>query len=190
MTVVTDHKANPEPLKLFNSLKILISNLTSSDNAFATEVSQMYRSTQIKTTCTDKALLEFMGLLRAREEGKAKEGPGMEEKEKRGLSVRSISQTKDVLRVTSVLMLTPGRLGSVQTGLDVVSRMFRNLSEPRRFIEFHGDMVCTFTSMNSGESLSQMLENEALVALGRPKCWETKHWCRFEGQNNEKIFCL
>ena len=63
VTVVTDVKANPEPLKLFNSLKILISNLTSSDNAFATEVSQMYRSTQIKTTCTDKALLEFMGLL-------------------------------------------------------------------------------------------------------------------------------
>ena len=45
MTVVTDLKANPEPLRLFNSLKILISNFTSSDNAFATEVSQMYRST-------------------------------------------------------------------------------------------------------------------------------------------------
>ena len=63
VTVVTDLKANPEPLKLFNSLKILISNLTSSDNAFATEVSQMCRSTQIKTTCALKALLEFMGLL-------------------------------------------------------------------------------------------------------------------------------
>ena len=60
MTVVTDLKADPEPLKLFNSLKILISNLTSSDNAFATEVSQMYRSTQIKTACSDKALLEFL----------------------------------------------------------------------------------------------------------------------------------
>ena len=33
MTVVTDLKANPEPLKLFNSLKILISNPISSDNA-------------------------------------------------------------------------------------------------------------------------------------------------------------
>ena len=38
VTVVTDLEANPEPLNLFNSLKILISNLTSSDNAFATEV--------------------------------------------------------------------------------------------------------------------------------------------------------
>ena len=45
--------------------------------------------------------------------GKAKESPRMEEKEKRGLYVRSTSQTKDVLRVTNVLMLTPGRLGSV-----------------------------------------------------------------------------
>ena len=62
VTVVTDLKANPEPLKLFNSLKILISNTTSSDNAFATEVSQ-YRSTQIKTSCTDRALMEFMNLL-------------------------------------------------------------------------------------------------------------------------------
>ena len=58
VTVVTDLKANPEPLKLFNSLRILISNLTSSDNAFATEVAQMYRSTQIKTSCTDRALME------------------------------------------------------------------------------------------------------------------------------------
>ena len=49
VTVVTDLKANAEPLKLFSSLKILISNLTSSDSAFATEVSQMYRSTEIKT---------------------------------------------------------------------------------------------------------------------------------------------
>ena len=73
VTVVTDLNASPEPLKLFNSLKILISNLTSSDNAFATEVSQMYRSTQIKTTCSDKALLEFMGLLEIEMSNRARE---------------------------------------------------------------------------------------------------------------------
>ena len=74
VTVVTDLKANPEPLKLFNSLKILISNLTSSDNAFANEVSQKYRSTQIiKTTCIDKALLEFMGLLEIGMSNRARE---------------------------------------------------------------------------------------------------------------------
>ena len=62
VTVVTVLNANREPLK-FNSLKILISNLTSSGNAFATEVSQMYRATEIKTNCTDNELLHFMGLL-------------------------------------------------------------------------------------------------------------------------------
>ena len=82
VTVVTDLKANPEPLKLFNSLKILISNLTSSDNALATEVSQMYRSTQIKTTCTDKALLEFMGLLEIQMSNRAMEDD--EDRRRRG----------------------------------------------------------------------------------------------------------
>ena len=82
MTVVTALKANPEPLKLFNSLKILISNLTSSDYAFATEVSQMKRSTQIKTTCTDKALMEFMGLLEIEMSNRAMEDD--EDRRRRG----------------------------------------------------------------------------------------------------------
>ena len=56
-------------------------------------------------------------MLLAKEEGKAKESPRMEEKERRELCVKSISQTKDVQKVTNVLMLTPGRLGNV---LDVV----------------------------------------------------------------------
>ena len=73
MTLVTDLKANPEPLKLSNSLKILISNLTSSDNAFATEVSQMYSSTHIKTKCTDKASLRFMRLLEIEMSNRARE---------------------------------------------------------------------------------------------------------------------
>ena len=82
VTVVTALKANPEPLKLFNSLKILISNLTSSDYAFATEVSQMKRSTQIKTTCTDKALMEFMGLLEIEMSNRAMEDD--EDRRRRG----------------------------------------------------------------------------------------------------------
>ena len=63
LTVVTDLQGNPEPLKLFNSLKTLISNLISSGNSFATEVSQMYRNTGIKSSCTDQALLQLMGQL-------------------------------------------------------------------------------------------------------------------------------
>ena len=82
VTVVTDLKANPEPLKLFNSLKILISNLTSSDNAFATEVTQMYRTTEIKTSCTDKALLHLMGLLEIEMSNRAREDD--EDRRRRG----------------------------------------------------------------------------------------------------------
>ena len=155
VTVVTDLKANPEPLKLFNSLKILISNLTSSDNAFATEVSQMYRSTprsrrlaltRLYWSSWDcwrlRCLTEPWKMMRIEEEedkptwlphhlnlllmpqmlqqmllakegGKEKESPRMEEKERRGQCVRSILQTKDVQKVTNVLTLTPGRLENV-----------------------------------------------------------------------------
>ena len=56
-------------------------------------------------------------MLLAKEERKGKESPRMEDKERRGQYVRSTSQTKAVQKVTNVLMLTPGRLGSV---LDVV----------------------------------------------------------------------
>ena len=143
VTVVTDLKANPEPFKLFNSLKIRMSNLTSSDNAFATQFSQMHRSTEIKTNCTDKALLHFMGLLeiemskRAREDDadsirrgqanaaassssppktanaaaaataantRGRKGKGRHKdggKERRGLYVRTASQTKELNYVTS-----------------------------------------------------------------------------------------
>ena len=84
MTVVTDLRANPEPLKLFNSLRILISNITASDNAFATEVSQMYRSTQIKTSCTDRALMEFVNLLEIEMSNRAMEDD--EDRRRRGTS--------------------------------------------------------------------------------------------------------
>ena len=45
LTVVTDLGGNPEPLKLLSSLKTLISSIVNSDNSFATEVAQMYRTT-------------------------------------------------------------------------------------------------------------------------------------------------
>ena len=92
VTVVTDLKANPEPLKLFNSLKVLISNPTSSDNAFATEISQMYRSTQIKTTCTDKALLEFMNMLEIEMSHRAMEDD--EERRRRGQANMAASSSQ------------------------------------------------------------------------------------------------
>ena len=63
LTVVHDLKGNPEPLKLLNSLKTLISSLIAGDTAFAMEVSQMYRQTNVKTVCTDVTFLAMLDLL-------------------------------------------------------------------------------------------------------------------------------
>ena len=52
-------------------------------------------------------------MLLAKEEGKEKESLRVEEKERRGQYVRSISQTKDALKGTNVLMLTPERQANV-----------------------------------------------------------------------------
>ena len=49
----------------------------------------------------------------AKEEGRAKESPRMEEKERRGLYVRIASQTKVVQKEINVLMLTPEKQESV-----------------------------------------------------------------------------
>ena len=82
LTVVTDLGGNPEPLKLLSSLKTLISSLVSSDNAFATEVAQMYRATDVKVHCTDSALLHMMGLLEIELSARAQEDD--EEKRRKG----------------------------------------------------------------------------------------------------------
>ena len=82
LTVVTDLGGNPEPLKLLSSLKTLISSLVSSDNAFATEVAQMYRTTNVKVHCTDSALLQMMGLLEIELSARAQEDD--EEKRRKG----------------------------------------------------------------------------------------------------------
>ena len=63
ITVVHDLGGNPEPLKLFQTLRTLVSSLVSSDNAFAMEISQIYKQTNIKTTCNDVSLLTTIDLL-------------------------------------------------------------------------------------------------------------------------------
>ena len=73
---------NPEPLKLLSSLKTLISSLVSSDNAFATEVAQLFRTTQAKNNCTDQTLLQTMGMLEIELAARAEEDD--EERRKRG----------------------------------------------------------------------------------------------------------
>ena len=116
----------------------------------------MYRSTQIKTACIDKALLEFMGLLEIEMANRGSAREDDEDRRRRGQAnmakktsnsppdaanvaanavgkggrkrkgkpkdggkgeKRTVCQEyltdKGCLRVTNVLMLTPGKLGSV-----------------------------------------------------------------------------
>ena len=82
ITVVNDLGGNPEPLKLLSSLRTLISSLVSSDNAFATEVAQIFRTTQVKNNCTDQTLLQTMGMLEIELAARAQEDD--EERRKRG----------------------------------------------------------------------------------------------------------
>ena len=70
---------NPEPLKLYSTLRTLISSLVASDNAFAMEVSQIYRQTGIKTLCNDVCLLTTIDLLEVELASRAQE----DEEEKR-----------------------------------------------------------------------------------------------------------
>ena len=82
ITVVNDLGGNPEPLKLLSSLTTLISSLVSSDNAFATEVAQIFRTTQVKNNCTDQILLQTMGMLEIELAARAQEDD--EERRKKG----------------------------------------------------------------------------------------------------------
>ena len=82
ITVVNDLGGNPKPLKLLSSLRTLISSLVSSDNAFATEVAQIFCTTQAKNTCTDQTLLQTMGMLEIELAARAQEDD--EERRKRG----------------------------------------------------------------------------------------------------------
>ena len=79
---MNDLGGNPEPLKLLSSLKTLISSLMNSDNSFATEVAQMYRTTNVKVQCTDAALLQMMGLLEIELSARAQEDD--EERRRKG----------------------------------------------------------------------------------------------------------
>ena len=89
ITVVNDLGGNPEPLKLLSSLRTLISSLVSSDNAFATEVAQIFRTTQVKNNCIDQTLLQTMGMLEIELGARAQEDD--EERRKRGQTHHTVN---------------------------------------------------------------------------------------------------
>ena len=63
VTVVKDLNGNPEPLKFFGSLCSPTSSLVASATAFATEVSQIHRQTNVNIVCNDASFWATMDLL-------------------------------------------------------------------------------------------------------------------------------
>ena len=82
LTVVNDLGGNPEPLKLLSTLRTLISSLVASDTAFAMEVSQIYRQTNVKTLCNDVFLLTTVDLLEVELSSRAQEDEEERRKQK------------------------------------------------------------------------------------------------------------
>ena len=85
VTVVNDLSGNPEPLKLLGSLRSLISSetsLVSSNTAFATEVSQIYRQTNVKTVCNDASFWATVDLLEIELSTRAQEDKEEKRKQK------------------------------------------------------------------------------------------------------------
>ena len=80
--MVNDLGGNPEPLKLLSTLRTLISSLVASDTAFAMEVSQIYRQTNVKTVCNDVTLLTTVDLLEVELSGRAQEDEEERRKQK------------------------------------------------------------------------------------------------------------
>ena len=58
-----DLKSNPEPLRLLSSMRTLTSSLVGNDTAFAMEVSQIYRTTNVKVLRSDQIFMETLNLL-------------------------------------------------------------------------------------------------------------------------------
>ena len=79
MTVVNDLGGNPEPIKLLSSLRSLISSLVTGDTAFAMEISQVYKTTNVKIICSDEAFLQTLDLIEIELSSRAHE----DEEEKR-----------------------------------------------------------------------------------------------------------
>ena len=90
LTVVHDLGGNPEPLKLLSTLRTLISSLVASDTAFAMEVSQIYRQTNVKTMCYDVTLLTTVDLLEVELASRAQEDEEERRKQK-GANMASAS---------------------------------------------------------------------------------------------------
>ena len=93
MTVVNDLGGNPEPLKLLSSLRSLISSLVAGDTAFAMEISQVYKTTNVKIICSDDAFLQTLDLIEIELSSRAHEDEEEKRKQKSaGVAIASLTQ--------------------------------------------------------------------------------------------------
>ena len=93
LTVVNDLGGNPEPLKLLSSLRSLISSLVAGDTAFAMEISQVYKTTNVKITCSDDAFLQTLDLIEIELSSRAHEDEEEKRKQKSaGVAIASLTQ--------------------------------------------------------------------------------------------------
>ena len=93
LTVVNDLGGNPEPLKLLSSLRSLISSLVAGDTAFAMEISQVYKTTNVKIICSDDAFLQTLDLIEIELSSRAHEDEEEKRKQKSaGVAIASLTQ--------------------------------------------------------------------------------------------------
>ena len=95
MTVVNDLGGNPEPLKLFGSLRNLISSLVAGDAAFAAEINSIYKQTNVKVICSDESFLKTMDMIEIELSSRSHEDEEEKRKQKNAnVAIASFTQSQ------------------------------------------------------------------------------------------------
>ena len=95
MTMVNDLGGNPEPLKLFGSLRNLISSLVAGDAAFAAEINSIYKQTNVKVICSDESFLKTMDMIEIELSSRSHEDEEEKRKQKNAnVAIASFTQSQ------------------------------------------------------------------------------------------------
>ena len=94
MTAVNDLGGNPKPLKLFGSLRNLISSLVAGDAAFAAEINSIYKQTNVKVICSDESFLKTMDMIEIELSSQSHEDEEEKQKQKNAnVAIASFTQS-------------------------------------------------------------------------------------------------
>ena len=95
MTVVNDLGGNPEPLKLFGSLRNLTSSLVAGNAAFAAEINSIYKQTNVKVICSDESFLKTMDMIEIELSSRSHEDEEEKRKQKNAnVAIASFTQSQ------------------------------------------------------------------------------------------------